>query len=151
MTVLAKQLGLVVLIGLMSGCGAESSVALADGRSTKLSHWDGRWIIINYWAEWCAPCRAEIPELNALHKERASTGVVVLGVNYDELTGEKLAEVTERMGIEFPVLVDDPRARWGYDLPAVLPSTMLIDPEGNLHRQLQGPQTAESLTEAMGI
>ena len=142
-----KLVTLVVLLGLLVGCGAESSIGLADGSSTKLSHWEGRWLIVNYWAEWCAPCRAEIPELNALHKERASTGIVVLGVNYDGLVGDKLEEVTERMGIEFPVLVDDPRERWGYDLPAVLPSTVLIDPEGNLHRQLQGPQTAEALTD----
>ncbi len=144
-----KQVALVVLLGVLVGCSGESSVALADGRSTKLSHWEGRWLIVNYWAEWCAPCRVEIPELNALHRERAATGLVVLGVNYDGLVGDKLEEVIERMGIDFPVLVDDPRERWGYDLPAVLPATMLIDPEGNLHRQLQGPQTVATLIAAM--
>lgn len=144
---------LAALLGLgVSACdpGDGDKVALADGSRVAFEHWDGRWLVINYWAEWCAPCRKEIPELNLLHSERATTGAVVLGVNYDGLAGEKLSTLVEEMGIEFPVLVEDPRLRWGADLPAVLPSTLIIDPSGALSRVLVGPQHYEDFIQAIG-
>jgi thiol-disulfide isomerase/thioredoxin len=97
--------------------------------------------VVNYWAEWCGPCRHEIPELNALHAGDQDVPVTVLGVNYDGLRDTKLVEVLQRMGIEFPVLLDDPRGRWQQPLPSVLPSTLLIAPDGSLIETLQGPQT----------
>ena len=67
-------------------------------------------MVLNYWAEWCAPCREEIPELNELRQQGSERGVEirVLGVNYDGLQGADLDAVMQRMEIEFPVLVDDP-------------------------------------------
>ena len=90
-----KRFSLIALLALfsLSSCDRGDVVALADGGQVPFDHWDGRWLIINYWAEWCAPCRDEIPELNLMHAERASTGAVVLGVNYDALQGETLANL----------------------------------------------------------
>ena len=143
---------LIAISCLAGGCAeSEADVPLADGRAAKFSHWEGRWILVNYWAEWCAPCRKEIPDLNRLHGERASSGVVVLGVNYDGLTGEKLATLVEEMKIEFPVLVEDPRLRWAQDPPAVLPTTLLIDPEGKLKEVLVGPHDYATFSSALGL
>lgn len=135
---------------LLAGCERADQVRLADGTSAQFAHWDGRWLIINYWAQWCAPCRKEIPELNLLHSERSSTGAVVLGVNYDGLTGEKLSDLVGEMGIEFPVLVEDPRGRWSVEQPAVLPSTLIINPDGVVDRVLVGPQHYEDFLQAIG-
>ena len=82
---------------------------------------------INYWAEWCIPCREEIPELNALHRDREATGLAILGVNYDGISGESLAALTAEMEIEFPVLVPDPFERFGYDVPRMLPTTVMTE------------------------
>jgi len=145
-----SRLGVVLLLMVaMSGCEVPEQVLLADGRGVQFSHWEDRWLVINYWAEWCAPCRKEIPELNRLHAERAASGVVVLGVNYDGLTGESLADLVEEMGIEFPVLVADPRLKWGVDQPAVLPSTLIINPAGELQQVLVGPQHYEDFRHAL--
>ena len=135
----------------LGGCGAREDVLLADGSSTQFSQWDGHWVLVNYWAEWCAPCRKEIPDLNRLHNERASNGVVVVGVNYDGLKGEKLKSLTVEMNIDFPVLVEDPRLRWEQDSPSVLPTTFVIDPAGNLHDVLVGPHSYESFSAALNI
>lgn len=144
--------GLLLLTMLvLTGCGAGERVLLADGSRVSFDDWHGQWLIINYWAEWCAPCRKEIPELNLLHAERAKHGAVVLGVNYDGLTGEQLASLAGEMGIEFPVLVADPRERWGADLPSVLPSTLIIDPSGRLSKVLVGPQHYEDLIRAVSV
>jgi thiol-disulfide isomerase/thioredoxin len=147
---------LLVVSMAMSGCAdpdpaVETQVPLADGSATQFSHWDGRWILVNYWAEWCAPCRKEIPELNRLHAERNASGVVVVGVNYDGLTGEKLRTLVDEMEIRFPVLVDDPRLRWNAEQPSVLPTTLVIGPDGQLKDVLVGPHTYESFSRAMQL
>lgn len=139
---------LLAALGL-GACDRGDVVELADGRVVKFDDWNGRWLIINYWAEWCAPCRKEIPELNLLHSERDVTGAQVLGVNYDGLSGAALADLVAEMGIEFPVLVADPRARWAVQQPAVLPSTLIVNPRGELTRVLVGPQHYEDLIEAI--
>jgi thiol-disulfide isomerase/thioredoxin len=131
------------------GCVEKPEVRLADGSTGTWDQWQGRWMLINYWAEWCAPCREEIPELNRLHSEAAAQRVVVLGVNFDGLSGDALSELIARMEIEFPVLLDDPRARWQQPVPGVLPSTLVVDPEGQLRTVLVGPQTYESLSRAV--
>jgi len=54
------------------------------GQTRALSEWDGKVRVINFWATWCPPCREEIPELMALHKDYADQGVVVIGIAIDE-------------------------------------------------------------------
>ena len=137
---------LVVLASVfVIGCSPGKQVDFADGSSTQSNHWDGRWLVINYWAEWCGPCRHEIPELNQLHEERVSHGLVVLGVNYDGLQGQSLTDVIGRMDIAFPTLVIDPQKEYGYDRAQVLPMTVIINPERQVHEILSGPQTAQSI------
>jgi thiol-disulfide isomerase/thioredoxin len=103
-----------------------------------------RWLVINYWAEWCAPCREEIPELNRLAAE-LSDRVAVQGVNYDGLTGTAHDASAEVMGIEFPSSGDDPGPQLKLERPKVLPTTYLIAPGGQLAHTLIGPQTYEAL------
>ena len=136
-------------ISLLAGCAEEPELRLADGSTGNWDQWQGRWILINYWAEWCAPCREEIPELNRLHEDGVDGRLVVLGVNFDGLSGEALSDLVQQMGIAFPVIQDDPRSRWQQPLPGVLPSTLVIDPEGKLRNVLVGPQTFESLSRAV--
>ena len=144
-----KKVCAVLWLVFAFGCSVEEQIHFADGSKTQLSHWDDRWLVINYWAEWCAPCRHEIPELNELHANRLSNGMVVLGVNYDALTQPKLGEVIERMDIQFPVLVEDPQQKYGYGRAEHLPVTVLINPAREVHDVLVGPQTADSILAAM--
>ena len=102
----------------------------------------GQWRVINYWAIWCAPCREEIPELNALND---STELMVFAVNYDGQNGEALQSQAAEMGITFTLLEQDPGAALGIERPRVLPTTLLVNPEGAVTDTLVGPQTQESL------
>ena len=139
---------LVLLVSLsLAGCSSESSFRVADGTSMRFSDLHGEWVVLNYWAEWCAPCREEIPELNQLREQGIQQGIEirVFGVNYDGLEGSDLDGVIQRMVIEFPVLVDDPRENFGIPRAEVLPMTVVIDPSGVVKAVLSGPQTAESL------
>ncbi|MFK7830846.1 MAG: TlpA family protein disulfide reductase [Congregibacter sp.] len=116
-----------------------------SGAATELLDQTGSWTFVNYWAKWCMPCIKEIPELNALDQR---AGYRVLGVNFDGASGEDLQTQLRELGVSFPTLPNDPAARYGINRPQVLPTTLLLDPDGNLVRVLVGPQTQDSLIAA---
>jgi thiol-disulfide isomerase/thioredoxin len=137
---------LALLLSLsLAGCSdGEPRYALADGKELKFSDLQGRIVLINYWAEWCKPCRKEIPELNALQQQYGDQ-VQVLGVNFDGIQGDALIKQTNNLGIEFPILTTDPRAQFSVEASGVLPETLVIDPQGVFEKVLLGPQTLEQL------
>jgi thiol-disulfide isomerase/thioredoxin len=106
----------------------------------------GQWVVINYWAQWCKPCIEEIPELNAL--DQSYSNVAVLGVNYDGAAGDELQRQIGTLGVAFPTLREDPAALLGQPRPTVLPTTLILNPDGEIVATLVGPQTLESLTAA---
>jgi thiol-disulfide isomerase/thioredoxin len=106
---------------------------------------DGRWVVINYWAIWCFPCREEIPELNEFARQEQSR-VAVYAVNFDEKQGEELLVQANELAIDFPLLAADPAQQLGYPRPTVLPTTVVINPEGMVVARLIGPQSVDSLT-----
>ena len=113
-----------------------------DGTGCNLPDLAGRWLLINYWASWCSPCRVEIPELNELH---LAEQLVVLGVNYDDLPPAELLAASRDFDIRFIVLQRDPADRLGYARPEVLPTSYLFAPDGSLQHLLTGPQTGSAL------
>ncbi|MCQ4294558.1 TlpA family protein disulfide reductase [Pseudomonas stutzeri] len=126
----------------LSACEKEWGVD-QHGREITATQLQGQWLLINYWAEWCGPCRTEIPELNALAE--AEPGLEVLGVNFDELRGEELAQAAEALGIRFRVLSDDPAERLQLPRSQVLPVTYLVDDKGVVRERLVGEQTADGI------
>lgn len=133
-------------IGLiLAGCAEDIGVD-QHGRKVAVERLEGQWLVINYWAQWCAPCRTEIPELNALEKQLKAQSVQVLGVNFDGLQDEKLSQASQDMGITFTVLAQDPAERYQLPRAEVLPVTYIIDPLGRMRERLLGEQTAAGLT-----
>ncbi|NNC54661.1 MAG: TlpA family protein disulfide reductase, partial [Pseudomonadales bacterium] len=112
--------------------------------NSPIADYAGRWVLINYWAEWCGPCIEEIPELNALQAAH-SEKLAVLAVNFDRIEGDALRELAQRMGIEFQLLEQDPADALRLSRPSALPATYLFEPDGSLAAVLVGPQTAEML------
>ena len=101
----------------------------------------GRWKVVNFWAIWCKPWRTEIPELLQLD---AREDVSDLGVNFDGKRGDDLAADVASLGITFQN-IEDPSQALGMPRPTVLPTTLIINPSGELVATLVGPQTIESL------
>jgi peroxiredoxin len=106
------------------------------GANLRLAEQRGRVVLINFWASWCAPCRQEMPHLNALHERYRSAGLVLLGVNVDD-DARNGSEAARKLAVGFPVLLDtDKRVSRLYDMSA-MPATVLLDRDGrvrHLHR-----------------
>lgn len=130
---------------LLAGCGEPDWGSDQHGRTVTAAQLDGRWLVINYWAEWCGPCRKEVPELNRLADESGGQPLRVLGVNFDGLQGEELRKSVEALGIRYSSLARDPAPRLGLTPSPVLPVTWLVDPQGRVREQLTGEQTAAGL------
>lgn len=136
---------LALLAFALAGCGASDLGVDQRGQAVSAESLRGQWLVINYWAEWCGPCRREIPELNALARQLDGQGVRILGVNFDALQGAPLGKATEQMGIEFTVLAQNPAQHFGLPPSRVLPATFIVDGQGRLREQLHGEQTAAGL------
>lgn len=139
-TVAGVCMGLV-----LAGCAEDIGVD-QHGQKVAVERLEGQWLVINYWAQWCAPCRTEIPELNALEQQLKEQSVQVLGVNFDALQGEKLSQAVQDMGITFTVLAQDPAERYQLPRAQVLPVTYIVDDRGRMRERLLGEQTAAGLT-----
>lgn len=136
-------LGLIACLAL-AGC-MEDWGPDQHGVDVTAQQLEGQWLLINYWAEWCGPCRTEIPELNALNESR--NDITVLGVNFDGLQGDELITAAEDLGIRFRVLSVDPAERLELPRSAVLPVTYIVDEAGKVRQSLVGEQTAEGIQE----
>ena len=122
-----------------------NNIKVFDGSDTSLSKLNGNWIVINYWADWCAPCIKEIPELNEFAKENED--LYVYTFNFDHLEIEDLAPLAKKFKISVPSLVTHPREIWGIQTPPAVPATFFINPNGELVLSLFRPQTKDKLNE----
>lgn len=143
-----RHISILVILLFLAGCGQTTAPAGNTLPRLEPEKYLGQWLVVNYWAQWCTPCIKEIPELNAL--ARTYQQVVVLGVNFDGATGETLQAQMDKFGIDFPVILQDPSGLLGLDKPSVLPTTLILNPDGKLVHNLAGPQTLESLALATG-
>ena len=126
---------------LLTGCGNDYGVD-QHGQKIASERLDEQWKVINYWAEWCGPCRIEIPELNALDKQLQGQSVEVFGVNFDGLQGKELSDASTALGITFTVLAQDPAEQFELPRSEALPVTYIIDDKGKVRAQMLGEQTA---------
>ena len=138
-----KYFFLTYLILIVSSC-SEPDYRLVDGSYGKLDDFLGRWLIVNYWADWCPPCIKEMPELENFYNDNEDRALV-LTYNFDRLEGEELQSQIIRFGVNVPSILTDPGILFGWEAPPSLPATYIINPEGILIHTLIGPQTQESL------
>ena len=117
-----------------------------DGTNASLQDYQGRWVVINYWAEWCKPCLEEVPELNRF-QALMQDSVVLLSISYDKLSNEAMLEQQKKYGIEYPVIASAPAPRLDIPMPSALPANYLISPDGQRFGPVLGPQDAVSLAE----
>ncbi len=110
------------------------------GRWIDLGVFRDRYVLLNFWATWCAPCIREMPSLERLQETLGPEGLVVLAISTDRGGGDKVRPFVARLGLEAMTIGLDPRSRvaQSFVVPG-LPTTYLIDPEGHMVGAMAGP------------
>jgi cytochrome c biogenesis protein CcmG, thiol:disulfide interchange protein DsbE len=124
----------------------ELSVLGGDG-SGEIEDYRGSWVLVNFWASWCAPCRSEAPALESFQRQHSPEGFTVLGINLDDTSDDAIAFV-RRFGLTYPQLRDgdgsDRRDAYGM---TGFPESFLVDPAGKLALIRRGPVDERYLAE----
>ncbi len=112
----------------------EFSMQDVDGTLHNISEWDGKLLIVNFWATWCTPCRKEIPEFISLQNELGDQGLQFIGIAIDK--PDETRHFMQEIGVNYPILVDEDLGmqlvgEYGNRLMA-LPYTVIIDRKGNI-------------------
>jgi thiol-disulfide isomerase/thioredoxin len=121
---------------------------LTDVRDNKvnLSSYQGKWVVVNYWATWCPPCIIEMPELQAFHDRHAATGdAIVLGINTELIGKQQLLQFLDDYFITYPIFVSQPTQQSELGLIPGLPTTFLVTPQGKVAARQVGPVTQEMI------
>jgi len=115
---------------------------------------EANWRIVNYWSEWCAPCRIEIPMFNALFNDLKASNVSIVGINFDEDPRDITLDIAEELGVEFPTLTIEEVEELALRPPDVMPTTYLLSPTNEVVAKLVGMQSREDILNqlaALGI
>lgn len=106
-----------------------------DGKEVALSSLRGKVVLVNFWASWCAPCKKEMPEMDAAYRAHKDEGLVVLGVNFGE---KKEAALRQTPAVTFPLLLDtkiEVAEKYGV---TGLPVTFYVSPDGVIRERISG-------------
>ncbi len=127
--------------------GAQADTILHDtnGGSIDVSTLKGKWVVLNYWADWCDICMKETSELNNFYSHSQNKNIVLYGVNYDHMPLDELKAAMARIHISYPVIQEDPTQVWPLEVVDVLPVTYIIDPRGKVVKRILGASTEASL------
>jgi cytochrome c biogenesis protein CcmG, thiol:disulfide interchange protein DsbE len=142
--VVIAVLAVVGLLGFGLLSKGEASLAVGDRAPDKeltrlgqpgtgeIADYRGKWVLVNFWASWCEPCKAEAPALESFQNAHAADGFTVLGINLDDNTGDAL-DFVKRYGLTYPQLREgDGRDRRDAYGMTGFPESFLIDPQGHV-------------------
>jgi cytochrome c biogenesis protein CcmG/thiol:disulfide interchange protein DsbE len=116
--------------------------ALMDisGDETRLSDFRGKVVILDFWATWCPPCRAEIPHFIELYSEYKDNGLEIIGVTMDWNASRQAGPFAAENGMNYTVLIGDRKTADLYGGIVSIPTTFIIDREGGLRKKYIGYQ-----------
>jgi len=119
-------------------------VTTVTGEPYDLVEHRGHWVVVNFWATWCAPCLKEMPELSDLHARRGD--INVMGLAYEDIEADAMHAFLDERPVGYPIaIVDTANPPPDFATPRGLPTTYLIDPDGKVARQFLGPVTAQQI------
>lgn len=118
-----------------------------QGQIHDLARHHGKWVLVNLWATWCAPCLAEMPELEALSESRKD--LVVLGLAVDGQNVRRITQFASGLNITYPLIAGNPELARQFG-PRGYPTSLLYDPSGKQVLFREGPVTRLEIERFMG-
>jgi thiol-disulfide isomerase/thioredoxin len=133
---------LIVLPSLSFGQTGQKAPSLVlkdlQGRNVRLSDYKGKVVLINFWATWCPPCRAEMPDLIKMQREYRGRGLQIIGVTYPPQTVREVRRFIRSLRVNYPVALGTKETKALFDQGEILPVTVVIDREGNFRELIEG-------------
>jgi peroxiredoxin len=133
----------------------EFSLKTLDGRTVKLSDFQGKVVLLNFWATWCAPCRVEMPWLVDFYSRYHAQGLEIVGVSVDDDAREKVAAFIRARNINYTIVLKDEAVADAYGGLRFLPQSFFIGRDGRVIKQTYGVRSKDEFEDdirrAMGI
>lgn len=121
-----------------------------DGTKVALSDFKGQKVLLNFWATWCPPCRAEMPHMQSFYEKNKDENIVVLAVNLTSGDNrEKLAPFISEYSLTFPILLDESGDIGRKYQVFTIPTSYFIDEQGNIAQKIVGPMDEEFMENVM--
>jgi thiol-disulfide isomerase/thioredoxin len=127
------------------GTARPFAVRTLDGRSLRLAELRGRPVILDFWATWCAPCRASMPHLSTMQGRYGTRGLVIVGLSVDDGPPQAVRRFAERLRLRFPVAMASEGLLDDYGPIRSIPTTIFIDRRGHIVRRVTGYVDEETL------
>ena len=133
-------LSFLALVSLDANADASKSFVMKDlaGREHRLSDYQGKWVLVNYWATWCPSCLDEMPDFIDLYDKHKSKDLVVLGVAVDYKNEREVRHFVDDMLVPYPIILGTPKIFAQFGSPSVLPTTLIYNPQGKLETIKRG-------------
>jgi cytochrome c biogenesis protein CcmG, thiol:disulfide interchange protein DsbE len=113
-----------------------------QGKEYSLSQFKGKVVVINFFTFFCGPCRDEMPDLNKINNELKGKGLQTLGIALSS-NPTQIRFLVKQLGLEYPVLIGNDKVSDAYGSIAVVPTTVIIDKEGNVAQRIEGTRKKE--------
>lgn len=139
-------------VGVKKGNAApDFELELLEGDKVRLSDYAGKKVIMNYWASWCGPCKAEMPHMEQYYKDFKDEDVVILGINLTHTERKKtdIPAFVEEYGLTFPILMDPKGTVTDQYRVIAYPTTFIIDTKGIIRQIYYGPVDYSTLKNAV--
>ena len=118
-----------------------------NGRIVRLSNYQGKVVLINFWATWCPPCRAEMPELVRLQREHAKQGLQIIGITYPPERKDRVRRFARSLKVNYPIILGTRQIKARFSSDETLPLTIVIDRDGKVTDIISGILLREEFDE----
>jgi len=133
------------IFGNNSSTAPDFTVKDLKGREISLSNYSGKVVFLNFWATWCGPCKAEIPDFIEAYKQYKDKGMEIIGISVDRISPKSVLIFAEKYKINYPVVMSSDKIQKDYEPGPYIPTTIIIDQEGKIKHRHIGYMSKEAL------